>query len=82
MRKRRSPPARSVGASAAPGDVSVLGTVKDIVVGSCIELMERDASKLKGVPGSWKSNSANNDRYRGVGSRPLERLHSPVEVLW
>ena len=46
--------AARVGALAAPGEVLVSGTVKDLVVGSGIEFTERGEYELKGVPGTWK----------------------------
>ncbi len=46
--------AARVGALAAPGEVLVSGTVKDLVVGSGLEFDERGEQKLKGVPGTWK----------------------------
>ena len=46
--------AARVGALAAPGEVLVSGTVKDLVVGSGIEFSERGEHQLKGVPGTWK----------------------------
>ncbi len=46
--------AARVGAVAAPGEVLVSGTVKDLVVGSGIEFADRGGHALKGVPGSWK----------------------------
>jgi class 3 adenylate cyclase len=46
--------AARVGALAAPGEVLVSGTVKDLVVGSGIEFADRGEHELKGVPGSWK----------------------------
>ena len=46
--------AARVGALAGPGDVLVSGTVKDLVVGSGIEFVDRGEHDLKGVPGSWK----------------------------
>ena len=42
------------GAQAAPEEVLVSGTVKDLVVGSGIEFADRGEHALKGVPGSWK----------------------------
>jgi hypothetical protein len=38
---------------AAPNEVLVSSTVKDLVVGSGIEFTDRGAHVLKGVPGSW-----------------------------
>ena len=46
--------AARVGALAAPGEVVVSGTVKDLVVGSGIEFTERGEHELKGVPGRWR----------------------------
>ncbi len=46
--------AARVGALAAPGDVLVSGTVKDLVVGSGINFSDRGEHELKGVPGTWK----------------------------
>jgi class 3 adenylate cyclase len=43
-----------VGASAAPGEVLVSGTVKDLVVGSGIGFEDRGERELKGVPGRWR----------------------------
>jgi class 3 adenylate cyclase len=45
--------AARVAALAAPGEVLVSGTVKDLVVGSRIEFSERGRHQLKGVPGTW-----------------------------
>jgi class 3 adenylate cyclase len=45
--------AARVGAKAAPGEVLVSGTVKDLVMGSGIEFSGRGAHELKGVPGTW-----------------------------
>jgi class 3 adenylate cyclase len=43
-----------VGASAAPGEVLVSGTVKDLVVGSGIQFEDRGERELRGVPGQWR----------------------------
>ncbi len=43
-----------VQASAAPGEVVVSQTVKDLVAGSGIEFEERGEHELKGVPGTWR----------------------------
>ena len=45
--------AARVGALAHSGEVMVSGTVKDLVMGSGIEFVERGTHELKGVPGSW-----------------------------
>ncbi len=36
------------------GEILVSGTVKDIVVGSALELEDRGAHSLRGVPGEWR----------------------------
>ena len=46
---------------AAPGEVLVSGTVKDLVVGSGLEFADRGEHELKGVPGAWRL-------YRAMGA--------------
>ncbi len=43
-----------VAALAAPGDVLVSSTVKDLVVGSGLAFADRGRHELKGVPGEWQ----------------------------
>jgi len=43
-----------VAALAAPGEVLVSSTVKELVVGSGIEFRDRGEVALKGVPGEWR----------------------------
>jgi class 3 adenylate cyclase len=43
-----------VAARAAPGEVLVSQTVKDLVAGSGIGFVDRGAAELKGVPGQWR----------------------------
>ena len=43
-----------VAAQAAPSEVLVSSTVKDLVVGSGIEFADRGSYELKGVPGDWR----------------------------
>jgi class 3 adenylate cyclase len=43
-----------VSALAAPGEVLVSSTVKDLVAGSGIEFEDRGLHELKGVPGQWQ----------------------------
>ena len=43
-----------VSALAAPSEVLVSSTVKDLVAGSGIEFEERGEHELKGVPGTWR----------------------------
>ena len=46
--------AARVGAHAGSGEVLVSGTVKDLVMGSGIDLADRGAHELKGIPGEWR----------------------------
>jgi len=43
-----------VSSVASPGEVLVSQTVKDLIAGSGIELDDRGAHELKGVPGEWR----------------------------
>ena len=43
-----------VAASAAPGEVVVSQTVKDLVAGSGLQFADRGNHSLKGVPGEWR----------------------------
>jgi pimeloyl-ACP methyl ester carboxylesterase/class 3 adenylate cyclase len=43
-----------VAAEAAPGEVLVSSTVKDLVAGSGLRFQERGSVELKGVPGEWR----------------------------
>ncbi len=53
-----------VGALAAPGEILVSRTVKDLVVGSEMEFDLRGAHSLKGVPGEWDLFAVARDRDR------------------
>ena len=55
-----------VGAKAEPGQVLVSSTVRDLVVGSGIEFVERGAHELKGVPGEWRLYAGHRLNYRGM----------------
>ncbi len=44
-----------VSALAAPNEVLVSSTLRDLVIGSGIEFDERGAHELKGVPGQWRA---------------------------
>ena len=46
--------AARISALAAPGEVLVSSTVKDLVAGSRIDFVGRGGHELKGVPGIWK----------------------------
>jgi pimeloyl-ACP methyl ester carboxylesterase len=43
-----------VAKEAAPGEVLVSSTVKDLVAGSGLDFRERGSASLKGVPGEWR----------------------------
>ena len=43
-----------ISALAAPGEVLVSSTVKDLVAGSGFSFDERGEHDLKGVPGTWR----------------------------
>lgn len=45
--------AARVAARAAPGEVLVSGTVRDLIAGSGIEFEDRGVHALKGIPGEW-----------------------------
>jgi class 3 adenylate cyclase len=52
--------AARVMAQAAPGEVLVSRTVRDLVAGSGLSFRERGAHQLKGVPGTWELFAADN----------------------
>ena len=43
-----------IAALAAPGEVLVSSTVKDLVAGSGLSFQDYGAALLKGVPGEWR----------------------------
>jgi class 3 adenylate cyclase len=43
-----------VSALAAPNDVLVSSTLRDLVIGSGLQFEERGTYDLKGVPGEWR----------------------------
>jgi class 3 adenylate cyclase len=43
-----------IGALAGPGEVLVSSTVRELVVGSGLEFVERGVETLKGAPGEWR----------------------------
>ncbi|HZD21442.1 MAG TPA: adenylate/guanylate cyclase domain-containing protein, partial [Burkholderiales bacterium] len=43
-----------IAAKAAPGEVIVSNTVKDLVSGSGLRFEDRGTHTLKGVPGDWR----------------------------
>lgn len=46
--------AARVAATASAGEILVSSTIKDLVVGSELEFIDRGEHQLKGVPASWK----------------------------
>ncbi len=59
--------AARVGATARPGEVLVSGTVKDLVMGSGINLTDRGVHELKGVPGQWRLFGVQTDGNQMLG---------------
>jgi class 3 adenylate cyclase len=55
-----------VGARAAASEVLVSSTVKDLIVGSSIELEDRGTHTLKGVPGEWQLYAVANTGRLGI----------------
>ena len=64
--------AARVAALAAPEEVFVSGTVKDLVVGSGIEFADRGEHAVKGVPGSWNCSPWSADAHGQRGD--IERF--------
>jgi|SRR5919108_680330 class 3 adenylate cyclase len=62
--------AQRVMARAEPGEILVSSTVKDLVVGSGIELEDRGLHALKGVPDEWRLFAARGAALRGELSSP------------
>jgi class 3 adenylate cyclase len=61
--------AARVAALAAPGEVLVSSTVKDLLVGSGIEFEGRGEHALKGVPETWRLFAARRDPSEGAPGR-------------
>jgi class 3 adenylate cyclase len=61
--------AARVAALAAPGEVLVSSTVKDLLVGSGIEFEGRGEHALKGVPETWRLFAARRDSSPGLPGR-------------
>jgi class 3 adenylate cyclase/pimeloyl-ACP methyl ester carboxylesterase len=64
-----------VAAQAAPGEVLVSSTVKDLVVGSGIEFADRGSHELKGVPGDWRLLAVADHRPASQPAAPGPRDH-------
>jgi class 3 adenylate cyclase len=62
-----------VAARAAPGEVLVSSTVKDLVVGSGIEFADRGKHQLKGVPGDWQLLAVADHRPSSSAAAPRPR---------
>jgi pimeloyl-ACP methyl ester carboxylesterase len=63
--------AARVGATAQADDVLVSGTVRDLVMGSGIEFVDRGRQELKGVPGEWRMFAVGAAEGRATGSAQL-----------
>jgi class 3 adenylate cyclase len=57
-----------VASQAGPGEILVSQTVKDLVVGSGIELDDRGTHELKGIPGEWRLYAVLPEGGAGQGS--------------
>jgi pimeloyl-ACP methyl ester carboxylesterase/class 3 adenylate cyclase len=57
-----------VAAEAAPGEVLVSSTVRDLVAGSGLRFRERGTVGLKGIPGEWRLFSVDPGSARAQGS--------------
>ncbi len=55
-----------VAAAAAPGQVLVSSTVKDLVAGSGIAFEDRGEHELKGIPGTWSLHAVVTTEHRGA----------------
>jgi hypothetical protein len=66
-----------VRSEAGSGDVLVSGTVRDILLGSGIELVDRGVHEIKGVPGDWRLFAVATERAEAPISSPSRRL-SPL----
>ena len=64
-----------VAAQAAPSEVLVSSTVKDLVVGSGIEFADRGSHELKGVPGDWRLLAVADHRPTSSKPAPGRRDH-------
>jgi class 3 adenylate cyclase len=82
-----------IGALADAGEVLVSSTVKDLVIGSGIDFVDRGSRELKGVPGKWRlykvaevgaspsTRLANDERERRLGDRWAERATRRAPTL-
>ena len=69
--------AARVGALAGAGEVLVSGTVKDLVMGSGIEFLDRGTHELKGVPGSWPVHAVRTDHTAVAEERTKPHVEPP-----
>jgi pimeloyl-ACP methyl ester carboxylesterase/class 3 adenylate cyclase len=82
-----------IGALAEAGEVLVSSTVKDLVIGSGIDFVDRGTRELKGVPGKWRlykvaevgaspsTRLASDERERRLGDRWAERATRRAPTL-
>ena len=70
--------AARVAAEAQPNEVLVSGTVRDLVMGSGTEFVDRGAHQLKGVPGQWRLSAVKATEGRSASSEQLSPLQPRV----
>jgi pimeloyl-ACP methyl ester carboxylesterase len=70
--------AARVGALAGPGEVLVSGTIKDLIMGSGIDLADRGAHELKGVPGQWRLFAVAVDGAETPPPMPMSAVEPPL----
>jgi len=70
--------AARVAAKAQPNEILVSRTVRDLVMGSSIELADRGAHELKGVPGEWRLFAVEADQASATPSDQLSPLRPGV----
>jgi class 3 adenylate cyclase len=68
-----------VGALAKPSEVLVSSTVREIVLGSGFEFVERGAHALKGVPGEWRLYAVSADGRKDA--RPVSEVDPATAAL-
>ena len=63
--------------SAAPGEILVSGSLRDLVVGSGIGFEDRGSYELKGVPGQWQLLAVDRRELR-AGSPEAQLVSTPT----
>ncbi|HJP66763.1 MAG TPA: adenylate/guanylate cyclase domain-containing protein, partial [Actinomycetota bacterium] len=73
--------AARVMALAGPGDVLVSGTLRDLVIGSGIEFVDRGAHSLRGIPGEWRVFAVRAGETQEVGVPPVELMNASDRAI-